>query len=78
MEIFKPGLVYIGVSGQVTVTLTGNLASWGTQVWKLAKGTASVLLDYLACLVALRSLSQVLYGEAFGQALGIGYLGREE
>ena len=43
-----------------------------------AQVSHGVLLDYLAHIVTLGLLRQVWYGEAFSQALRIGYLGREE
>ena len=43
-----------------------------------AQVSHGVLLDYLAHIVTLGLLGQVWYGEAFSQALRIGYLGREE
>ena len=58
--------------------MTSNFTSSRTNMRIPAHVSHGVLLDYLAHIVTLGLLGQVWYGEAFSQALGIGYLGREE
>ena len=58
--------------------MTSNFTSSRTKMRIPAQVSHGVLLDYLAHIVTLGLLRQVWYGEAFSQALGIGYLGREE
>ena len=58
--------------------MTSNFTSSRTKMRIPAQVSHGVLLDYLAHIVTLGLLGQVWYGEAFSQALRIGYLGREE